>query len=959
MADFGVRITLSTSSDLPNYTADIWTNGVAKLSSGEDVGSGWKTGALLSCSPLGERADLAGGGNYVETSEASIVIESTHWPAFQAAGASIYGALVEVGTLSGPTLTVLWSGVVTDADWSGPALSLSVESIASRRHREIPRLSVTSDDLDGLTVDPAGTPIPIIYGGVERMTPIRLQSTRSLAGMILRSSANEIEYQTTGIYPTGTNTVSVVSIVAARNVVIGSKSFEGTWYEALLDGATVYMDVIAGTGSGQRRQILSTGTTYEDGVSPKTFAARCSVTVDLAAPLDRTSVIQLDVVENLVDLAIADEATVSRVYTDTGRTEFEIPFTASTAQGFVSVDASGEFWDGEKMTSAVTVRGSETWGVPELVDGVSLTGRTIKSPGATTLTGGSTNYDAYCRTKITYSQIPKDAIDSNAACKACLSFDLSDLPIDSPTFTEVGFSVSAYVTDFYGARHDIHREPQDAQFIFDGPTRNAFGGFNSTDGSPGNYSLGKIALPLPIPLSEVASIVTAIVPLYNQVQPGDSFNAIVTAGSNVIQAQTTVPGGFVVGQWIRQRYSTNLDFGMPVSNSTNYSIYKADAWRQILFIDGTGTLLTVSDCEDWDVGSAIGFSRVLDSAMFDVVEREAAISFEFGEVSTDARFLADVTGRRYSDVIWPSLSGVEDPDGSAVASGDTINMARSAALDIMYRDLELGAGEVDQSAFLVLRQDAITWILPSKQNSRDVFAQMAREFGWVLAHDYQGRETASSLFSRVGSTEFDLEIANSKIISGSIEGLQATSLEDITTLPQVFGLWTQADGARLSYGVKDLSIDPLALTSGNYKDHVFGFSEFSAEVVEFYDFFHSGKALSGVENAAQIDILMHDGRSGYDMMRERFAWISRRKPILSLLVTEDHTARLSHVGQRVKVTHRRYAPSSLYGVLAAKFWNPEQANISLTVMIDPPSVGGGETGGGWGFNWGNDWGVTV
>ena len=957
MADFGVRITLSTSSDLPNYTAGIWTNGVAKLSSGEDVGSGWTTGALLSCSPLGERADLAGGGNYVETSEASIVIESTHWPAFQAAGASIYGALVEVGTLSGPTLTVLWSGVVADADWSGPALSLSVESITSRRHREIPRLSVTSDDLDGLTVDPAGTPIPIIYGGVERMAPIRLQSTRSLAGMILRSSANEIEYQTTGIYPTGTNTVSVVSIVAARNVVVGSKSFEGTWYEALLAGATVYMDVIAGTGSGQRRQILSTGTTYEDGVNPKTFAARCSVTVDLAAPLDRTSVIQLDVVENLVDLAIADEATVSRVYTDTGRTEFEIPFTATTAQGFVSVDASGEFWDGEKMTSAVTVRGAETWGVPELVDGASLTGRTIKSPGTVDPPGRVAAYDAYCRTKITYNQIPKDAIDSNAACKVCLSFDLSDLPINSPTFAEVGFSVSAYVTDFYGARHDIHREPQDAQFIFDGPTRNAFGGFNSTDGSPGNYSLGKIALPLPIPLSEVASIVTAIVPIYNQFQSSDSFNAIVTAGSNVIQAQDTVPGGFVVGQWIRQRYSANLDFGMPVSNSTNYSIYKADAWRQILFI--TGNLLTVSDCEDWDVGAAIEFLRVADSAMFDVVEREAAISFEFGEVSTDAQFLADATGRRYSDAIWPTLSGVEDPDGNTVASGETINMARSAALDIMYRDLELGAGEVDQSAFLALRQAAITWILPSKQNSRDAFAQMAREFGWVLAHDHQGRETASSLFSRVGSTEFDLEITNGEIISGSIEGLQATSLEDITTLPQVFGLWTQADGARLSYGVKDLSINPLALTSVNYKDYVFGFSEFDDNVIEFYSYFYSGKSISGSENSGSIEINMHSGHSSAEMMRKRFAWISRRKPILSMLVTEDHAALLSHVGQRVKVTHRRYAPSGLYGVLAAKFWNPEQGNISLTVMIDPPSVGGGETEGGWGFNWGNDWGVTV
>lgn len=956
MADFGVRITLSASSSLPSYTAGIWSNGVAKLSSGAAVGSGWATSALISCSPLGERADLSGGGNIVETSEASIVIESTQWPAFQAAGASIYGALVEVGTLSGPTLTVLWSGVVADAEWSGPALSLSVESIASRRHREIPRLSVTSDDLDGLTVDPAGTPIPLVYGTVERAKPVRLQSTRSLSGMILRGSSGEIEYQTTGIYPYGTNTVEFVSIVAARNTIISSDAFAGTWYEALLAGAAVYMDVIGGTGSGQRRQLISTGETYSDGINPKTFAAKCAVTVDLVTALDRTSVIRLDVIEKLVNLGVADEATVSRVYVDNGRTEFEIPFTQSTVQGFVTADASPEFWDGEKMTSAVTVRGSETWGVPELVDGISKTGRTIRSPGTSGFPA-SGQYDVFCRTKITYDQIPKDAIDSNAACKVCLSFDLSDLPVNSPGFTEVGFSLCAYVFDFYGTRHDIRGEPKldptDKPFTGDGNTCNAFGGFNSADGDPGNYSLGKISLPLPIPLSEVASIVTGIVPVCNQGQAVDLFLCIVSSGSNVVVAQTSVPGGFAVGQWIRQRRSDNLDFGMPVSD-TSYSIYKADAWRQILFI--AGNQLTVSDCEDWDIGSAIQFMRLPDSAMFDVVEREAALSFEFGETSTDSEFLADATGRRYSDAIWPTLSGVEDPEGEAVATGDTIATARSAALDLMYRDLELGAGDVDASSFLALAPDAIHWIQPNKINSREAMGQMAREFGWVIAHDYQGRETATDLLGRVGSSSFDVEVANADIIAGSIEGVQATSIEDIVTLPQVFGLWTQADGARLSYGVKDLSIAPAALTSGNFRDHVFGFAEFSADVVEFYEFFHAGKSLSGVERAESIEIKMHDGRHGYDMMRRRFAWISRRKPLLTFLVTEDHVARLSHVGQRVKVTHRRYAPGGLFGVLAAKYWYPQQGNISLTVMIDPPLVEGGETEGGWGFNWGNDWG---
>lgn len=959
MADFGVRITLSTGSSLPNYTAGIWTNGVAKLSSGAAVGSGWATSALISCSPLGERADLSGGGNIVETSEASIVIESTQWPAFQAAGASIYGALVEVGTLSGPTLSVLWSGVVADAEWSGPALSLSVESIASRRHREIPRLSVTSDDLDGLTVDPAGTPIPLMYGTVERTKPVRLQSTRSLSGMILRGASGEIEYQTTGIYPAGTNTVEFVSIVAARNTVISSDTFAGTWYEALLAGAAVYMDVIGGTGSGQRRQLISTGETYSDGINPKTFAAKCAVTVDLVTALDRTSVIRLDVVENLVNLGIADEATVSRVYVDNGRAEFEIPFTQSTAQGFVTADASPEFWDGEKMTSAVTVRGSETWGVPEIVDGISKTGRTINSPGSCELSGAAIQYEAFCRSRVTWDQIPKSAIDANATCNACFSIDLSGLPDESPLVPgTVTYYMCAYVNDFYGARHDVRGEPKgdstDEPFTGDGSTCNAFGGFNSFDGDPGNYTLKSIALTMPIPLSEVQSITVALLAVGNARPPGRSFSADTTGSSGTVTVTYNESIGFSVGDWIRQLGSSDLDFGMPSVYSSQETIFKSGAWRQITNV--SGPTLTVSDSDSWESASGLTFLHILDSEMNSIVEREAALSFEFGKTSADSEFLADATGRRYSDAIWPTLSGVEDPEGEAVATGDTIATARSAALDLMYRDLELGADDVDASSFLALAPDAIHWIQPDKVNSREALGQMAREFGWVVAHDYQGRETATDLLGRVGSASFDVEVVNSDIIAGSIEGMQATSLEDVVTLPQVFGLWTQADGARLSYGIKDLSIAPAALTSGNFRDHVFGFAEFSRDVVEFYEFFHAGKSLSGVERAESIEIKMHDGRHGYDMMRRRFAWISRRKPLLTFLVTEDHAARLSHVGQRVKVTHRRYAPGGLIGVLAAKYWYPQQGNISLTVMIDPPLVDGGETDGGWGFNWGDDWG---
>lgn len=100
MADYGVKITLAALSPIPNYTGGIWINGSAWLCSGEAPTVDWINGALVSVSAIGERVDVARGGNYAETSDATVTIESTHWKAFDAAGASIYGArLLSWGSL--------------------------------------------------------------------------------------------------------------------------------------------------------------------------------------------------------------------------------------------------------------------------------------------------------------------------------------------------------------------------------------------------------------------------------------------------------------------------------------------------------------------------------------------------------------------------------------------------------------------------------------------------------------------------------------------------------------------------------------------------------------------------------------------------------------------------------------------------------------------------------------------
>lgn len=148
MADFGVRITLSASSPVPTYNVAPWVSGVLKMTAGAPV-SGWTSGQLIEVSPVGERVDIAQGGNYAEVSDFVCTVSAGWWLAFQAAGASLSGALVEVGAFSGSTFTPRWSGVVSDNSWQGAELRITAESLITNRHRQIPTRIVTAQEFPG------------------------------------------------------------------------------------------------------------------------------------------------------------------------------------------------------------------------------------------------------------------------------------------------------------------------------------------------------------------------------------------------------------------------------------------------------------------------------------------------------------------------------------------------------------------------------------------------------------------------------------------------------------------------------------------------------------------------------------------------------------------------------------------------------------------------------------------
>ena len=75
MSDFAVKIILSASSPIPYYDVAPWVLGTLEASSGEATTSD-SYGLLVDCSPVGEYADIAQGGNYVAVGDWTVSIHA-------------------------------------------------------------------------------------------------------------------------------------------------------------------------------------------------------------------------------------------------------------------------------------------------------------------------------------------------------------------------------------------------------------------------------------------------------------------------------------------------------------------------------------------------------------------------------------------------------------------------------------------------------------------------------------------------------------------------------------------------------------------------------------------------------------------------------------------------------------------------------------------------------------------
>lgn len=955
-----IRITLAASSPDPTFSGGPFVSGVAQCSTGA-AATGWTRDYIVEMGSVGERVDIATGGNYAQLLDTEIIL-SNHdgWQGLlDDAGGSIIGALVEVGSISGTALSARWSGTVADALQDGAGVTLRVESILAKRHREIPARVVTSVEFPGLATGDDGIPVPIIYGAVQDMEPASIRSPEStLTALVVFDSIGSIERAST-FEPSGTGYPSTVNKVCFASFVVAdgapySITGHNTVFDALQSGLTAFVEVTAGTGSGQRRRLVVNpgpfpfeGGYLTPGNGFTVYWYRFLVSNPWDTIPDTSSTFRFVADEVTVSLAVADEATVSSVVAIVNNGEYNIGHTESTTSGIVFANVSGEFRSGEDYAAIEYVKPSNVYGVPEMSDLVTATtAHTVTgiTSGYIVSGGSGVVFDLYCRGKINYDEIGTQAISDDADIYILASVDASSLPSDSDLAGSVKAFPQAIVRKFDGTLH----YPQIwAAWDNPGSSSVGFSSFNAfppaiaPDGSAGQFQSYAWQVPaLPFPLSEVASIEWGVSfsaqPLGSAGNHTAIIQATVTAGSDDITVTTGTPP--VVGQWVRPMAEGDATF---YNASFAVSGYQSGFWQQVTGV--AGSVVTVGDASAWPLGD-YRFAVVSNADVGTVYERETGIGFVYGTISADTPFRVDTSAGRKFGAHWPAL-----PAGKS--NGDPITLARDAVLDMYYRDLGLAAAQVDFAAFQALPDDPITSVLSKRIDSAQRVADLCQQFNWIISHDASGRETATAWLARtMSAADYDYTIDTSDMVEGSITGRDMTDIQDLVNQPRFEWDYTQADGFRQTSNVVDVSADPSTLTSGNYLATLSGFGDF-AYSSEIYRALHASFQVNDYRRSTTFRF--PDVGSDVSALLwpisglNRLDWMASRKPVLRFAMPESVAIGMPVVGKRAKVRHKRYTRNAwVYGTVVESAWEPssEDAQFAVSVMLDPGYLIDLETG---------------
>ena len=519
-----VRITLSSISPEPTYTGGPFVSGVAQLDTANPATTDWDTDYFVSCGAFGERVDIVTGGNYGQLldSEMEISNHDKWFAAFSAAGASLVGALVEIGeATSSIDMDTRWTGTVADPTFHGMNIQMRVENILATRHKLIPARTLTGQEFPGIRSDAEGAPVAIVFGPAVRTTPPSLLSKRDERAALTISNTDNAVTETedrtstwvaiaSGVPVVAVKYCPVVSSINANGGVPGAPSGDH-WINDFNASRTVYLRIDSGTGSGQERKIDSVvtgGSFYAYTEEPTGNVASAGfgwIGCTLAAPFDTlpdaTSIITFFVQEVGAVLAAADEGQIGSVYSTKDGVDYTLAYTQTTpAAGIVTADISSEFRSGEDYAALDYFRPDSVYGVPALSDGLSASaGAPAKYLKRTAATLGTKYSDALCRGKLFLDSVPDAVLKSDPEIYLLASLD--------------AVSATAELrVQFIGQRYDntddvICQDTAPGNMIgFGEPSVNCYSPAILTDGVSGAFSAYAFKIPaLTAPLARYRS----------------------------------------------------------------------------------------------------------------------------------------------------------------------------------------------------------------------------------------------------------------------------------------------------------------------------------------------------------------------------------------------------------------------------------------------------------------------
>jgi len=957
-----VRITLSSISPEPTYTGGPFVSGVAQLETANPATTDWETGYFVSCGAFGERVDIVTGGNYGQLMDSEMEI-SNHdkwFAAFSAAGASLVGAVVEIGeATSSIDMDLRWTGTVADSQFQGMNIEMRVENILATRHKTIPARALTAQEFPGLSSDAEGAAVPILYGAPERIEPSSLLGDPvELVAMLVNEGTKIIERTTTYIMEQAIGGPYPVTATALPLVVaFDDGGYSGPFPPWVNSTSTRrYVEIVSGKGVGQRRSVRTSffpirfhGAAYISGVL-----------VELASPWDTipdaTSTFRIVEQTTFARLAVGDECVIDEI------TEKEfgtaIPFEQTEEEDIQIADISAEFMQGDNYSAIEYYKPSEDYGITSLSDGRSASaGNTVRVLGfdSTFSPVRLTEGDLFCRARLDMIDVSDAIIANNSDVYFLFAADYFSIADNAALYVQVksirwdgGIEYTSYSVS--------NAVPASARDI------NAYSPGIIADGTAGNFGIWAVKIDsFARPLAQYKSI------LFGLAVERESFTATgIRActgvewfeGENYVMWNTATAGALpVAGEFIRPRLLDAISFG-ELNQWSEYNIERfaktdasssmiagsANDWRKVSAATlVSGTVYQVDFVSATDISPTNHPATVADGVYastwvatednlrtFD--EMECGVAFSSGTIEPGAAFLASVSSGRTYGAHWTTLP-------SGVTSGDPITLARDAVLDMYYRDLALPAAAVDFASFQALPADTITSAMVERIDSAERVASLCQQFNWVIGHDADGRETAFAWLSRVGSTDYDLSIDTGDVVEGTLTGVGMTDILDLVNLPNIKWNWTQADGFRNQSNVSNVAADPLSLNAGNYLQYLTGFGDFST-ALDVYNSLHQSYRLNTYQKSAVFempDVGIDASGVLWPMSgMSRFDWMASRKPLYSLVVPDTSAAASCIIGQRVRLRHKRYTAGSwVYGTIVEWSLDPMAAECAITVMGDP------------------------